>query len=119
MIDSSEKADKAFLDSSDSVALNPQKSTLCPKPARPGLCRCVFSVLTFTGLSAVATFSYFWPATHSYHCAGAHVTPDSAFLFKYPGFILNLYPRRIISNSPVIVKIEMARLALEATEPEC
>ncbi len=67
----------------------------------------------------MATLSYFWPATHSYHCAGAHVTPDSAFLFKYPGFILNLYPRRIISNSPVIVKIEMARLALEATEPEC
>jgi hypothetical protein len=67
----------------------------------------------------MATLSYFWPATHIYQCVGAHDTPDSAVLFKSPGFILDLYPRRIVSNSPVIVKIEKARLALEATEPEC
>ena len=67
----------------------------------------------------MATLSYFWPATHTDQCVGARDTPGSAFLFKYPGFILDLDPRVIVSNSPVIVKIEMARLALEATEPEC
>jgi hypothetical protein len=67
----------------------------------------------------MATLSYFSHATHTSQCVGAHGTPDSAFLFKYPDFMLALDPETIISNSPLIVKIEMARLALEATEPGC
>jgi hypothetical protein len=43
-------------------------------------------------------------------CTGADDTPDSVFLFKYPGFILDLDPGTIVSNSPVIVKIEKARV---------
>jgi len=67
----------------------------------------------------MATLSYFWPATHTCQCAGASDTLDSAFLFKYPGFMLDLNPGIIVSKSPLIVKIEKARLALEVTEPEC
>ena len=67
----------------------------------------------------MATLSYVRPATHTSQCVSAHDTPHSAFLFKYPGFMLDLDPETIVSNSPVIVKIEKARLALEATESEC
>jgi hypothetical protein len=33
--------------------------------------------------------------------------------------MLDLNPGIIVSKSPLIVKIEKARLALEVTEPEC
>ncbi len=67
----------------------------------------------------MASLSYFWPATQTYQCVGAHDTLESVFLFKYPDFILDFNPAMIVSNSPLFVKIKKARLALEATEPEC
>jgi hypothetical protein len=54
----------------------------------------------------MATLSYFSHATHTSQCVGAHGTPDSAFLYKYPGFMLDLDPDSIVSNLPLIVKIE-------------
>ena len=82
------------------------KATCAPNLRALGFGAVVYRFERLTACPPMATLSYFWPATRTPQCVGAHGTPDSFILFKYPDFMLDLDPETIVSNSPVIVKIE-------------